>query len=455
MVVHFMWLRLLLSTISLQPKPPDPEFSVQCQTSVMLSNIKTVSSFLWKDHKYLKIVFILLTGFVLFEELVVFFIDKPTLTTVIKAEMGPENFPQVLVCPDPAADLSILVPRGYQDGYHYQLGITGNDSHYDFFLWSGNRSESVEEIAANISILRTEDDCPQMVVWWNDNDVLGYEEVNTTISRALFPNHRCCKVETSHNIKTKVIKGLEIRYSEEKYKNKLLESWKMLLFDQKTYSVFQQNSKTIFGDSITVTLGSQGTNYYKIKIKQEVYLEDDPQYPCIDWQVAGEYDSCLEEEKVSQVSHILNCTPPWLTDNRQLWCGESRAGNNESTERVYFIFEDILMGQSDSSKCSIPCTKTNFYVSKIGFDKKEGREGLALLFDNVLEKRISELKIGPKTLLTRVGGIIGVGKNLLWLIVFLFTSLGSGLSLVGSKCNKETSPSQAQSSATHLPKTGM
>ena len=51
MVVHFMWLRLLLSTISLQSRPPDPEFSVQYQTSVMLSNIKTVSSFLWKDHK--------------------------------------------------------------------------------------------------------------------------------------------------------------------------------------------------------------------------------------------------------------------------------------------------------------------------------------------------------------------------------------------------------------------
>ena len=36
----------------------------------------------------------------------------------------------------------------------------------------------------------------------------------------------------------------------------------------------------------------------------------------------------------------------------------------------------------------------------------------------MVENTISEYQIGPKTLATRVGGIIGVGKNLLWILIF-------------------------------------
>ena len=36
---------------------------------------------------------------------------------------------------------------------------------------------------------------------------------------------------------------------------------------------------------------------------------------------AGEYDVCLEEEYVTQTLHLMNCTPPWMTDNEDVWCG--------------------------------------------------------------------------------------------------------------------------------------
>ena len=113
--------------------------------------------------------------------------------------------------------------------------------------------------------------------------------------------------------------------------------------------------------------------------------------------------------------------------------------------RIYFLFEDILMGLSDSKQCSVPCTKTDFYVNKIGFERKTSQEGVLVFFENKVEKRISELQIGAKTLLTRVGGVIGVGKNLLWLLVFFFTSLGSLLTLARKKCNKEMSSASTNS----------
>ena len=99
-------------------------------------------------------------------------------------------------------------------------------------------------------------------------------------------------------------------------------------------------------------------------------------------------------------------------------------------------------------KCSVPCTQTNFYVNRVGFDKKVDEQGLVVIFDQFVEKTISELQIGPKTLLTRIGGVIGVGKNLLWLLIFLLTSLGGGLTLIKKKLNKEpSSPSSLSSPA--------
>ena len=413
---------------------------------MLSSTIKAAGSYLWKDHKYLKIFFILFTLTVLFQEFLVFFIEKPTLTTVTKSEMEPDNFPVVLICPDPATDLSFLLTKGYPDTFHYQVGVVGNGTAIsDLFLWSGNRSENVEEIVKNSSVFKTTQDCPAMAVWWNENDELRNETLQFTITRALFPNHRCCKAKPSENVKKKIINGLEVSYERGKIQNRLLESIKILFFAEKTYSVFQQNSPAMFGESITARLGSRGQNLYKVEIKQEIHRDDDPQYPCIDYQTPGEFDQCLEEENVRLTAKTLNCTPPWMTDRRELWCGERSQGGEDILGRIYFLFEDILMGLSDSKQCSVPCTKTDFYVNKIGFERKTSQEGVLVFFENKVEKRISELQIGAKTLLTRVGGVIGVGKNLLWLLVFFFTSLGSLLTLARKKCNKEMSSASTNS----------
>lgn len=302
----------------------------------------------------------------------------------------------------------------------------------------------------NSSVFKTTEDCPAMQVWWNENNEFVYEYLQFTITRAIFPNHRCCRTKPSENVKNNVINGLEIYYEKGKIKNKRLQSIKLLLFSEKTYSVFRQNTQTMFGDGLTASLGSGGENLYKVEIKQEIYREEDPQYPCIDYKLPGEFDRCLEEENIRLTSKTLNCTPPWMTDMKELWCGENLLESEETASRTYFLFEDILMGLSDSKQCSVPCTKTNFYVNKIGFERKRAKEGMIVVFENKIEKRISELQIGPKTLLTRIGGIIGVGKNLLWLLVFVFTSVGSLLTLWRKTCNKEMSVPSTDSTVNNI-----
>lgn len=68
-------------------------------------------------------------------------------------------------------------------------------------------------------------------------------------------------------------------------------------------------------------------------------------------------------------------------------------------------------------------------MDNVGFDARDDRYGLYIQFDQTVEVTVSKLQIGLKTLATRFGGIIGVGKEFLWVIIFSLTSLGSCISV--------------------------
>ena len=65
---------------------------------------------------------------------------------------------------------------------------------------------------------------------------------------------------------------------------------------------------------------------------------------------------------------------------------------------------------------------TRYKVERMGLVESKDRFGLAVVFDKVVEQTLTVWQISPVTLLTRFGGIIGVGKNLLWIMIFLCSS---------------------------------
>ena len=56
-------------------------------------------------------------------------------------------------------------------------------------------------------------------------------------------------------------------------------------------------------------------------------------------------------------------------------------------------------------------------MEKINNVESKNLFGLTIVFDKVVERTISNWQIEPVTLLTRIGGIIGVGKELLWVMI--------------------------------------
>ena len=50
---------------------------------------------------------------------------------------------------------------------------------------------------------------------------------------------------------------------------------------------------------------------------------------------------------------------------------------------------------------------------------------MKVVLETEVLQTVSSLQIGVKTLATRVGGIIGVGKELLWILIFCFTTVST------------------------------
>ena len=59
----------------------------------------------------------------------------------------------------------------------------------------------------------------------------------------------------------------------------------------------------------------------------------------------------------------------------------------------------------------------------IGKDTRTDRIGLFAQFEEDIEVNQIKLSVTTVTLITRIGGIIGVGKEFLWVIIFCITTM--------------------------------
>ena len=71
---------------------------------------------------------------------------KPTYTTKMKRKLANTDFPEILLCPEPAIDVDALNRKGYAGVAEYFYGVSGFVK--PFIGWAGNRnnSEDVSEV---------------------------------------------------------------------------------------------------------------------------------------------------------------------------------------------------------------------------------------------------------------------------------------------------------------------
>ena len=89
--------------------------------------------------------------------------------------------------------------------------------------------------------------------------------------------------------------------------------------------------------------------------------------------------------------------------------------------------------------CIFLSTIFRYKVVYLGLVKSKDwtRGGIYVDINNIVEKKITGWQVDAKTLTTRVGGVIGVGKNLFWVAILLITSSVSFLGLVSKYFKKK------------------
>ena len=397
---------------------------------------KTFLNLLCGENASLKFFFLVISILLIGEELYTFFILKPTLNRKVKTHFTKNDFPIFTVCPNPAYDLEEMNGLGYYHLYSYKTGQEWDGT--SIKGWDAKQTDSVKNVSRKISLLKSVKDCPDMgIVFYkpqeDDHEDEGLEYLQFELTRAMFPYHLCCRVKIPKAAKKYPMTGIEISF-----KNKSYDSITLLVNDRVSHSIFNQHNSKALGDNLQ-SPSRKGLNNYKLKIHREISLESDPQSNCYDYPEAGDYNKCLEAEIIKQMNHFVNCTPPWMTENENLWCRKEHAPDLKNIDPRYYLefMNDLISGQFDPGKCSAPCRKYSYYSTGLGFVDNPEDSGVTIFFDKIIDDTIFEFKIDSITLLTRFGGIIGVTKNLLWIVLLFITIAGYFLSSPSGRVKEE------------------
>ena len=164
----------------------------------MIMNIKLYTKLkmflhsILRDNRLIKICFIALTSYLLFNEMLVFLVTKPTLTSVTQTNIKPEDFPVFLICPKQGFDLQSLHKLGYPYSTFYGRGIINSTKNQ--ISWIGNQTKmNVTEVIKQVSTIKTLKDCPFVEAKFEGNGT-RYIKLDVELTRAMYPNGRCCRV---------------------------------------------------------------------------------------------------------------------------------------------------------------------------------------------------------------------------------------------------------------------
>ena len=294
----------------------------------------TPKKFFFREHRILKICFMALTTYLLINEMRVFLIDKPTLTSRTQTKMYPEIFPDILICPEQAFDLDSLLKLGYKHNYNYGHGYL---SEYELLTWLGNQTVmSITEVADKVSSIKSLDNCPKVYGTFKTHGQKQIKEITLSLelTRVSYPRGKCCRV-----IKPKEAENNYVSYISFYIALKTLTTaFKVFLSDQRSASLVQPPQFIMHGPRLKIDPKQEVLKVYRVQILEEIHVEGDPQYPCRNYKVNGEYNQCLEDEFTRQSFELLNCTPPWMTDNQNFWCERNIHVTQELNDKFqYFI----------------------------------------------------------------------------------------------------------------------
>ena len=161
---------------------------------------------------------------------------------------------------------------------------------------------------------------------------------------------------------------------------------------------------------------------FKIKISKTTNKENDPNIDCTNYEDGKTYEDCVDERIITEVNDVLNCVPPWFAnENFNNVC----EGNidmrkaKEAKEKLKLLLDNVFRG-SHIKGCKPSCLKLKYessFAYDLGVPKNiSEKKKITLHFEEDMLVASTVFNIGPVTFLSRIGGTIGAGRTLFWLL---------------------------------------
>ena len=149
-------------------------------------------SSIFKNLKLLKLVFAVITAYLLVDEILVF-LRMPTFTSETRTVMGPQHFPQIKICPSPAFNQSELERQGYETSYEFTLGTVRREGNTSGSVkgWFGKQSDGQISVASLTEL----QDCPSVSLKFRTERAITWHQAEMTVTRSINPFGRCCQAQ--------------------------------------------------------------------------------------------------------------------------------------------------------------------------------------------------------------------------------------------------------------------
>ena len=371
----------------------------------------------------LNIIFTILTSCLVIQE-IIGYLKSPTHTSKYEVLLKSRHHPVIFICPTNSKNMEGLVKHGYESGYTYYIGNINKYKEYKDaeFGWSGkvDNNATIKEVLREVSTIKSVKDCPTGKAYYEKDLATIVKTVPMTLTKSVHPFGRCCKAtipETQNDFETLV----NIRVSSDKYE--VFNGLRLFLTDQNSASDYELNQLRVNGPSIECN--NDQLLLYRTKVYEDIDLENDPQSNCRNYEEGSSFHQCLEKEYEEQVMDVLGCSPPHIAENSSLWCNREhfsgKTSQSEELSDLFSINSGLWRGYIHKGSCYLPCRTTSFRVVKSGANAIAiGKEfGVNILLDKSVTVTESHFSIDFLTLLTRIGGAIGVGKEGLWIIILV------------------------------------
>ena len=107
-----------------------------------------------RENWVLKLLCSIVAAWLIYDELNIFFVDRPMSNSDEIAHIGAEIFPDISVCPVPPLDISPLQSQGYLHYFGYYLGLDLQQT--TFLGWGGLEEEEPVALLNTLSTMKQE-----------------------------------------------------------------------------------------------------------------------------------------------------------------------------------------------------------------------------------------------------------------------------------------------------------